>query len=204
MVKNIQGGSKHKAFARKHETSKATHKLRKIEDDAERYAIVIKLLGNGMFHCHGTDDILRLGHIRGKFSGRGKRDNMVEMGKWVLIGLREWDTTSGSGSASSSSSKKEKIPQCDLLEVYADADKHHLKETVVEPWDILERADVTKKATTALGGGDDVVVFGEREVERDRLIQEMKSATMEKMTLNLKPSSSKDKKEEEEVRVDDI
>ena len=47
-----------------------------------------------------------LGHIRGKFTGRGKRDNMLECGKWVLIGLREWDIPSETKSNLSKSLKR--------------------------------------------------------------------------------------------------
>ena len=117
MPKNTQGGSSHKKFARKHNLGGFNkNKLRISEDEGELYAIVTKLLGNGMFHCHCIDDTLRLGHIRGKFSGRGKRDNMVEAGKWVLIGLREWDVPSEKTSMSLTTASK-KIQQCDLLEV---------------------------------------------------------------------------------------
>lgn len=99
MVKNTQGGSSHKKFARKFNTGGIkNNKLRVSEDEGEIYGIVIKMLGNNMFHCHCMDGIIRLGHIRGKFTGRGKRDNMVECGKWVLIGLREWDISEKSSS----------------------------------------------------------------------------------------------------------
>ena len=94
MVKNTHGGSGHKKFARKHTSGAKSNKLRISEDEGEIYAIVTKMLGNGMFHCHCIDGTIRLGHIRGKFTGRGKRDNLVESGKWLLIGLREWDLPS--------------------------------------------------------------------------------------------------------------
>jgi wobble nucleotide-excising tRNase len=63
----------------------------------------------------------RLCHIRGKFRGRGKRDNTVENGCWLLVGLREWDLD-----------KKDetKMQNCDLLEVYKDRDRNELKSTV--------------------------------------------------------------------------
>ena len=114
MVRNTQGGSSHKKFGRKYTTGAKSNKLRVSEDEGEIYAIVTKMLGNNMFHCFCIDGSIRLGHIRGKFTGRGKRDNMVDSGKWVLIGLREWD----SGSASAATSTKAKLQQCDLLEVY--------------------------------------------------------------------------------------
>ena len=131
MVKNIYGGNKHKSQGRKF-TVKSSYKLRISNDEAEIYAVVTKMLGNGMFYCHCIDDIIRLGHIRGKFSGRGKRDNIVEVGKWVLVGEREWEDKS----------KKEK--QCDLLEVYNDLDKEKLLDTVGIDWSILNNQDTTK------------------------------------------------------------
>lgn len=202
MVKNTHGGSGHKKFGRKHTSGGKSNKLRLSEDEGEIYAIVTKMLGNGMFHCHCIDNTIRLGHIRGKFSGRGKRDNMVEGGKWVLIGLREWDVPSEK--SSSLSKGKEKMQQCDLLEVYADSDKQRLRETVSENWSTLDSNDVSK---TTLGEAkdDDNIIFGsERDFERSRLIEEMKSSTVERITLRVGESKEEDIAVEEEINFDDI
>ena len=195
MVKNTQGGSGHKKFARKHTVGNKNN-LRISENKGESYAIVTKMLGNGMFHCQCIDSMNRLGHIRGKFTGRGKRDNMVECGKWVLIGLREWDILSDKTSIIS----KGKLQQCDLLEVYMDTDKQRLKENVSENWHILESNDVTKKFTGDAVDDDEIVFGTERDFERDKLIQEMKSVTAEKITLKI----TNDDDIEEEVNFDDI
>jgi len=120
MVKNVTGGSSHKKFGRKfstNSTSKAGTKLRVSEDEGELYCIVTKNLGNNMFHCCSTGGITYLGHIRGKFTGRGRRDNTIGPGVWVLIGLREWDNSAATKNG------KIKLQQCDLLEVYTDLDK---------------------------------------------------------------------------------
>jgi initiation factor 1A len=205
MVKNTHGGSGHKKFARKHTGGAKSNKLRVSEDEGEIYAIVTKMLGNGMFHCHCIDGTVRLGHIRGKFTGRGKRDNMVEGGKWVLIGLREWDVPSEK--SSSISKGKEKMQQCDLLEVYSDMDKQRLRESVSEDWHSLDSNDVSK---TNLGEGatvDDDFVFGtDRDFERDRLIQEMQSSTTERITLRVGESRQEAvaAPTEDEVNIDDI
>ena len=121
MVKNTIGGSSHKKFGRKFTTGNKNNKLRLSEDEGEIYSIVTKMLGNGMFHCFGIDEKQRLGHIRGKFRGRGKRDNTLVNGSWILVGLREWDLE-----------KKDetKMQNCDLLEVYQDRDRNELKTTV--------------------------------------------------------------------------
>jgi len=191
MGKNIHGGSGHKKFANKSFNTPRNNKLRMSEDDGEIYAIVTKMLGNGMFYCHCIDGIDRLGHIRGKFSGRGKRDNIVDMGKWVLIGLREWDK--------SSILNPKKKQQCDLLEIYSDTDKMRLRECVSNDWKILDDNDVSNKEEH----NDDGFVFGtERDFERERLMQEMKTSTIETITMKLGDNDNLN--EDDEVNVDDI
>ena len=186
MVKNTQGGSSHKKFARKFNTGGIkNNKLRVSEDEGEIYGLATKMLGNNMFHCHCMDGIIRLGHIRGKFTGRGKRDNMVECGKWVLIGIREWDISEKSSS--------KKMQQCDLLEIYSDADKLRLRESVLENWKLFDSNDSFKTEN------DDNVIFGsDRDFERDNLIREMNSSVSEKIVLNVK------EKDEEEINFEDI
>lgn len=203
MVKNTNGGSGHKKFARKFTSGAKSNKLRVSEDEGEIYAIVTKMLGNGMFHCLCVDGTIRLGHIRGKFTGRGKRDNMVEGGKWVLIGLREWDIPSEK--TCSISKGKEKMQQCDLLEVYSDSDKQRLKETVSKNWIILDNNDVSKVKLGELTVDNDDFVFGtDKDFERERLVQEMQSATAEKITLRLDETKEKAVDTEEEINFDDI
>jgi initiation factor 1A len=117
MVKNTQGG-KHKNQARKFSGGqKVQNKLRIAEDDCEIYSQVEKLLGNGMCYVIGIDGKKRLCVIRGKFRGRGKRDNILVNGTWCLIGLRDYLSEPIEGS----------IEKCDLLEVYNDSDKQRLK-----------------------------------------------------------------------------
>lgn len=186
MVKNTQGGSSHKKFARKFNTGGIkNNKLRVSEDEGEIYGIVIKMLGNNMFHCHCMDGIIRLGHIRGKFTGRGKRDNMVECSKWVLIGLREWDISEKSSS--------KKMQQCDLLEIYSDADKLRLRESVLENWKLFDNNEAFKTENE-----DDIIFGSDRDFERDTLIREMNSSASQRITLNI------EEKDEEEINFDDI
>jgi initiation factor 1A len=198
MVKNTKGGSSHKKFARKHSGGGARiNNLRTSQDISEVYAIVTKMLGNGMFHCHCIDVKIRLGHIRGKFSYRtGKRDNMVQVGKWVLVGLREWDTSE----TSCISKQSEKFQQCDLLEVYNDTDKQRLKETINQNWGILESNDVTKITSGITSEIESIVFATDQDYEREILIQEIKSSTANKITLNVEDV----KEVEEEVNFDDI
>ena len=108
MVKNVKGGSGHKGQARKFtSTDKFTNtKLRLSLDECELYAQVIKLLGNSMCHVLCQDGKTRLCIIRGKFRGRGKRDNSITNGKWIMVGIRDYE-----------SEKTDKLENCDLLEV---------------------------------------------------------------------------------------
>ena len=127
MVKNTTGGSKAKGQARKFVGgAKQTRALRVSTDESEIYAQVSAYLGNSMCYVICTDGITRLCHIRGKFRGRGKRDNLVSLGSWLLVGLRDWATE-----------QKDKKEQCDLLEVYSEADKEGLKNIKTIDWSLL-------------------------------------------------------------------
>lgn len=165
MGKNIHGGAGHKKFARKNNGGGERHnaKLRVSNDACEIYAIAVKMLGNNMFTCHCEDGVKRLVYIRGKFSGKKKRDNLVVSGKWVLVGLRTWDV-----------STKESEQKCDLLEVYSDMDKNRLKENVQANWLELENNDVSKGDVGKITELNDDIVFGYD--DRSELIQEMKKS----------------------------
>jgi initiation factor 1A len=118
MVKNTTGGNKHKGQARKFvNPSQQSNKLRVSENEYEKYGQVTQLLGNGMCYVDCVDSI-KLCIIRGKFRGRGKKDNILKKGTWVLVGLREWETVI---------ENKSQPQKCDLLEVYAEHDKDKLK-----------------------------------------------------------------------------
>jgi hypothetical protein len=120
MVKNTKGGSGHKRQARKHTTDGGVkmNRTRFSGHPDELYAICTKMYGGhvGVF-CQ--DGVERLCVLRKKFKGRGKRDNIVTVGTYMLIGKRGFATTVVG--------KQEK---CDLLEVYTDHDKKILKQSV--------------------------------------------------------------------------
>ena len=114
MVKNTQGGSKHKGLARKL-VNAPTAKPRLSECDDECYAVVTKMLGNGMCHVDLSyqSNIIRnvVCHIRGKFRGRNKKNNIVQTNNFVLVGLRTWDST---------------IKNCDLMFTFIDSHIHSI------------------------------------------------------------------------------
>jgi len=113
MPRNTGGGNKAKKFANKSFiiTDRAT---RFASVEGEAYAVVQCMLGGSICEVLCIDGVTRLCVIRGKFSGKGKRDNRLSRGSWILVGLRDWEITS-----------KVK-PKCDLLEVYNDNDKEKL------------------------------------------------------------------------------
>ena len=110
MVKNVKGGSGHKSQARKFVAPKAISKTRLAIEDGEQYAYVTNKSGGENLIVICQDNISRRCVIRGKFrSSRGKRDNFISKGTWILVGLRDWSGTNSD--------------VCDLLEVYNDSDK---------------------------------------------------------------------------------
>ena len=120
MVKNTNGGNKAKNQASKNSSIKSTRITRFAKNADEIYAVVETMLGNGKCHVKCFDsEKLRLMHIRGKFKGRGKRDNFVSNGSFVLVGIREYEL------------KREitdnKLENCDLLEVYTDVEKEVIR-----------------------------------------------------------------------------
>lgn len=201
MVKNTHGGSGHKKFGRKHTVNKPNNRLRIALEEGEEYAIVTKMLGNNMFHCHCIDNVMRLGHIRGKFAGRGKRDNMISCGTWVLIGVREWDLDKKESAGG-------KLQQCDLLEVYSESDKDYLKDTVDANWFTLINNDITRTKTNGDKSNnneeDGFSFITEKDMERQQFIEEMKSEATEKISLKNQEDTNINNIVDDEVNIDDI
>ena len=140
MVKNTTGGSKAKGQARKVGGGGAqSNKLRISHDALEVYSVAVRAYGNAMFEVLGVDNIKRLCHIRGKFKGRGKRDNFISVGMYLLVGLREWESQDALIA-------QKKLPNCDLIAVYSDQDKDRLKsdESHVD-WDVLKAMEDSQK-----------------------------------------------------------
>lgn len=120
MVKNSTGGNKSKGFARKNLVKRDTA-LRVAREDGEIYAQAVKVMGGSIASAIDIDGNPLRAHIRGKFRGRGKRDNFIGPGTWLLVGLHDW---------ASEKTKVGDIIDCDILEVYNDTDKNRLKNSV--------------------------------------------------------------------------
>ena len=122
-------------------------------------------------------------HIRGKFSGRGKRDNFIGPGTWLLVGLHDWQTDKGKSSG---------VRDCDILEVYNESDKDRLKNSVTSVnWDKF----IANEAKT-LGSNteEDILEFtNEVTEEYERLISSQATTNNAIITDN-----------NEEINVDDI
>ena len=136
MVKNKTGGNRHKKQARKNVNAPVSTKLRFAKEEGEMYAKVTKLFGNGMAEILCNDKETRLLIIRRRFKGRNKRDNMIELETFVLVGIRTWEVRMGN--------KKQKA---DLLYVYSPSQVEELikKDTAINeaivPADIVKEVD---------------------------------------------------------------
>ena len=128
MVKNTKGGCNGKKVAHKHAVKSTKSGLRISQNKSEIYGVVKRLNGN-TFDVTCIDDKERRCFIRGKFKGRGKRDNIIEVDKWVLIGIREFQQAPGVNAIKSNSKGKKEMEMCDLLEVYSSGERDTLKRT---------------------------------------------------------------------------
>ena len=125
MVKNTMGGCNGKKVAHKHAVKSSKSGLRISQNKSEIYGVVKRLNGN-TFDVSCIDEKERRCFIRGKFKGRGKRDNIIEVDKWVLVGLREFQQEP---SEIVLVNGKKEMELCDLLELYSSSEKETLKRT---------------------------------------------------------------------------
>jgi len=142
MVKNVKGGSGHKSQARKFVAPKASSKTRLVTEEGEQYAYVTNKSGGENCVVICQDDTLRRCVIRGKFrSSRGKRDNFITKGTWVLVGIRDWASSANA--------------VCDLLEVYKENDKTKLKTIPGVNWSkfISHDMECSNSTSKELSGG---------------------------------------------------
>jgi translation initiation factor IF-1 len=106
MVRNDKGGKGAKSLARKAYTNNAKSDFLQISTcEDEQYACVTNMYGNGMCEVYTNDNVKLICHIRSKFRGRQKRNNMVVKYSIVLVGLRDYENPP---------------KNCDLLCIYDD------------------------------------------------------------------------------------
>lgn len=111
MVKNTAGGKYAKKAKRGSLNPPLQTKTRLVSEEGELYACVKRVLGNGRIEVMCIDNVMRQCHIPKKFR-YFKRDNVIRVGSWVMVGIRLWEST--------------KI-NTDLLEVYSAYDVEYLK-----------------------------------------------------------------------------
>jgi hypothetical protein len=130
-----------------------------------------------------------------------KRDNILSNGKWVLIGLREFETKkTGLG---------KDLDKCDLLEVYSDLDKDKLRAQVnTINWNIFMANDCANAFTPAKDYSVEFV--DDRTDEYTKLTKlELSGEAPKNISLkSLKKPSLKEEDENEDedkaVNIDDI
>ena len=186
MVKNTAGGNKAKGFARKNTNTKSEAKLRLSENENEKYAMVEKMNGNGMCDVLCIDGVVRLLHIRGKFRGRGKRDNVIDKSSWLLVGIRDYESV-----------KEGKKQNCDLLEVYNDNEKNKLRNTITTiNWSIfIAKENINNNNNNGEFEDDGIKFMDEQEQEYMDLIEKQHKEKSETITAT---------EEDEEICLDDL
>ena len=187
MVKNNTGGNKAKGFARKNLVKKDTL-LRVAKEEGEIYAQAVKILGGSIASAIDINGNPLRAHIRGKFRGRGKRDNFISAGTWLLVGLHDWQTDK---------IKSGEIKDCDILEVYNDTDKNKLKNSVTTvDWTLFITNDSKTLNTSSDGKTDenDIQFADETTQEYEQLIALQASKVKNTIVMD----------NDEEIDVDDI
>ena len=185
MVKNEKGGSNGKKVAHKHAVKSTKSGLRISQSKSEIYGVVKRLNGN-TFDVMCVDDKERRCFIRGKFKGRGKRDNIIEVDKWVLIGIREFQQAPKENAIKSNSKGKKEMEMCDLLEVYSSGEKDTLKRT----HGIFMKESELSRASTTVVAMEDVCDFVDTDTLRYQKIVSSSSSSVEtiKMKKGVKPA----------------
>lgn len=168
MVKNNTGGNKAKGFARKNIVKKDTT-LRVPHEEGEIYAQAVKVMGGSIASVIDIEGNPLRAHIRGKFRGRGKRDNFITAGTWLLVGLHDWQTKPGD--------KTSNLRDCDILEVYTENDKNRLKNSVTTVDWCRFIANDTKTFSSEVEKGETEIEFSDEATqEYEQLIAAQLSA----------------------------
>ena len=189
MVKNTTGGNKAKGFARKNFVKKDSP-LRISEDELEVYAQVTKVHGGAMCQVTTLEGTDLLCHIRGKFRGRGKRDNFIGNGTWLLVGLRNWEKEPAPG----------KLLNCDVIEVYNDADKIRLKNNITsDNWLPFINYDIKSVRASDFEDTAGIEFTDEKTQEYQELIEAQITAAQEGKSIAIATDEN-----DEEIDVDDI
>lgn len=192
MVRNSSGGKGNRAQAKKNSAQNSNRgslitaaSVRMSHDPDEVYAVVTRMLGGKMMVVMGIDQRYRKCIIRGRFSGRSKRQNLVSVGTWVLVGDRPWSTSLAGGICGGSGSATHKeggatmpvssMRDCDLLEVYQANEQMVLRSALQLPWHVLGQFENQQALTTETANGkesrtEDVIFSHDFDSHREELL----------------------------------
>jgi hypothetical protein len=92
MVRNTIGGSKTKSLSRKLLNNNNDDVIPTSNDPLEIQVFVSKIFGNGILQVtNPIDNSTLICHIRGKFRGRNKKNNLISLNSLLIVGLRHWE-----------------------------------------------------------------------------------------------------------------
>jgi translation initiation factor IF-1 len=162
MVRNDKGGKGAKSLARKAYTSNNKADFLQISScEEEQYACVTNMFGNGMCEVYTNDNVKLICHIRSKFRGRQKRNNMVVKYSIVMVGLRDYENPP---------------KNCDLLCIYDDNQIEQLTNNPNINIQTVLKIRTTNLLTTKITDKtDDDVIFTNDIDEEDEIISNNKS-----------------------------
>jgi translation initiation factor IF-1 len=92
MVRNVQGGCKTKARAKKDNIVSHSRMIDLPQDEFQFIAYVNKSLGDGRFEITLSNGDSNICILRGKHKGKYRRKFAVTNGTFLLVALREWET----------------------------------------------------------------------------------------------------------------
>lgn len=163
MVKNTHGGNHAKKYAHKNST-KQKKALRTAKEEGEIYAQAIKVMGGCNVDVIDLNGTHMRAHIRGIFRKRGKRDNFITPGTWLLVGLHSWEN-------SDNIKLRNGIRNCDVLEVYSDQDKVSLQNAEISiNWSTFILNNTSNEKTTENNIYDDFTFADDTTIEHQELI----------------------------------
>ena len=166
MVKNTTGGNKSKKQARSN-SSAPQQNIRKAKEEGEMYAAVTKIFGGPNCQVMCNDGVSRSCIIRNKFKNRGKRENNISVGSWILVGIRDWEVRSNG------------TQKCDLLEVYSHSEKDKLKQIEVCDFknlnsvsdsikDSNHKGEEQLEFSSSVNAYDEIIIENERSDDEER------------------------------------
>ena len=162
--------------------------VRYATEEGEIYAKITKIFGGPQCEVICADGVTRRCIIRAKFRGRRKRDNHIETGTWVLVGIRDWGNSTDSKQL------------CDLLTVYSSNEQDSLKKSgTANLTALLSSADGIHDSTSI--SYQDTTIFME---EPDENIELKDSVAIELAEKEKKDASPENITINDDIFVDDI